>query len=118
MTWISLKGMKFKAPVGVYEEEKLNKNDIEIDVSVKVNTRKANSSDDLNETVDYQSLFDISKKVVLQVSNLLESISERIISQILEEHPPVKRVKIKVRKLNPPIEGECSFSEVSMKGKR
>ena len=118
MTWISLQKMTFRAPVGVYEEEKLNLNDLSVDLFIKVNTDKASKSDSLDHTVDYQSLYDITSSILNEGGNLLESVAEKVCKQVLKVHPSVKSVKIKLHKINPPIDGNVKRACVKMQFKR
>ena len=51
-------------------------------------------------------------------AKLLETVVQRIIDRILEEHKTVEEVTIEVQKLNPPIGGNVGYVSVERKGKR
>jgi dihydroneopterin aldolase len=50
-------------------------------------------------------------------SNLLENVSQRIIDRILNTIPAVKKVKIVVSKINPPIGGDVEMVQIKLKQK-
>ena len=107
--------MRFKAPVGVSEEEKKVKNDITVDLSVKLNTKTASRNDELSHTVDYAELFTLTSEIVLGGSNLLEYISAQIGESVLEKFESITQVRIAVHKLHPPIGGDCKRATIKMK---
>ncbi len=118
MAWIVLEDMRFRAPVGVYEEEKINLNDISIDLSVKVDGKQAAEEDSLDLTVDYSELFRLVEGIVMEGANLLENIAGQIGKSVLDKYPGIERVKVSVHKNSPPIGGDCLRTTVKMKFSR
>lgn len=53
-----------------------------------------------------------------QPSRLIETVAERIISQVLEQLPAVMQVELTIAKLNPPIGGACARASISIVRKR
>jgi len=107
MGWISLKGITLNAPVGWYEKEREQGNNFEIDVSVWLETKNAGKSDDLEQTVDYQALYDIVNEIMDRPAKLIEHKGHVIAETIIERYPLVETVKISISKINPPIQGQC-----------
>ncbi len=74
-----------------------------VDVTVRTDFAKAAASDSLQETIDYRKIIDIARRVVGGKSvHLLETLAERIASEILEI-PRARAVRVRVTKLSPPI---------------
>ncbi len=76
-----------------------------MDVELDVDLRPAAASDDLRATVDYGT---VAARVVEVCTkervNLLERLAGRLARMLLAEFP-CDRVRVRVRKLAPPMEG-------------
>lgn len=114
MGLIALEGMRFHAFHGFYEEERIVGNDFVLDVYIEANFSMAASSDDLFQTINYETVHEICKVVMREPVKLLETIADRIIVGIRHQFSAVQTVKVRIRKLNPPVNGkvDCSFIEV------
>src|SRR5215210_8229693 len=70
-----------------------------VDVELRLNLRPAGLSDDLSQTVDYGEVHKQVREIVEGPPvNLTETLAERIAATVLEEHPPVEAVRVKVAK--------------------
>jgi dihydroneopterin aldolase len=68
-------------------------------VELRLNLRPAGLSDDLAQTVDYGEVHRRAKEIVEGPPvNLTETVAERIAATILEDHPSVEAVRVKVAK--------------------
>ncbi len=105
MPVIAIEGMIFRAPIGVYEAEKILGSELEVSVKIALKESKKPATDNLGYTVDYENVYELISKTIAQPVNLLETAVSRIISAILLEYPEVARVKIRVAKLHPPLNG-------------
>lgn len=106
MLTVSLSGVRFKAPVGLYPQEAYIHNEIELSLSV---SREA-TIDEL-PLIDYTVLHTIASEAVSEPAALLETLLQRIVSRITSSYPDTK-VRVAVRKLNPPMQGRVDYSEV------
>jgi dihydroneopterin aldolase len=73
-------------------------------------------SDSLNDTLDYQLIFNIAHEVLLQGGNLIESAAQKITEQIFLLDFPLSKVRVYIQKLNPPLDGvvsDTSFEIIS-----
>ena len=113
---ITLKGLTFHAHHGVFDEERKNGNTFIVDISIKSNTKEAEQSDNLSETIDYGKVYLLVKKEMKVPSHLLENVAYRINNSVKNL---IKKGKIKttIYKKNPPIEGDCEYSSVTLKTK-
>jgi dihydroneopterin aldolase len=110
---IYLKNIRLYAFHGCMDEEEKIGSDYIVNVVVKTNLDKSSKSDQLKDTVDYVALHAIVKEEMQQRAKLLEHVADRILNRIIEEHPSVKKAKVKVSKRNPPIGG--NVEEVAVK---
>lgn len=115
---IELKNIRVYAYHGCLVEESQIGSDYRVDLEVKANLSKSAKSDELSDTVDYVHLNAIVIREMAIRSKLLEHVAERIIHSVLSEIKMVKKVKVSVAKINPPIGGDVAEVKVIMKGKR
>lgn len=116
---IRLHSIKLFAHHGVYEAEIKNGNHFEIDVEVEVPDSFGSTSDELADALDYTKLYD----TVTGVSenrryNLLEAFCCDICMKILETFSAIGYAAVKVRKLNPPMNGKIESVEVEYQKRR
>jgi dihydroneopterin aldolase len=113
MGLIVLEGMKFRAYHGVYEHEKQHGNDFVVDLYVKLDYERAALSDTLQNTISYEDFYNVIAEIMCQRFNLLEHINYRIIDTIEHKFKVVEWVRVRVKKMNPPIGGEvsCVYAE-------
>jgi dihydroneopterin aldolase len=105
MPVIAIEGMVFHAPVGVYPSEKLLGNDLEVSVKIALQESVTAHEDDLAYTVDYEAIYALVRKIIAEPVNLLETAVSRIITAIFLEYPAVSKIKVRVAKLRPPLNG-------------
>ncbi|RAV99417.1 dihydroneopterin aldolase [Pseudochryseolinea flava] len=115
---IALEGLEFHAYHGVYPHERESGNFFEIDIAVETDFTQGAAHDDLRGTVNYETLFKIVKDEMEKPSKLLETVAEKIVSDVLEMLPPVAIVELKISKLNPPIGGKCKKATILLTRRR
>ena len=79
MDKIFIRELALRCIIGIYPEERREKQDIVINVEMHTDLRKAGRSDDLNDTVDYKAI----KKTILKLVEesgfqLIEALAESI----------------------------------------
>ena len=109
MSVISIEGMEFFAYHGCFKEEQVIGTKFRIDLFLEVDTSTAEHSDQLKDTVNYQSVFQLVKKEMESPSKLLEHVGRRILDRVNLEFKEVTNARIKIRKLNPPLGGKLDF---------
>ena len=103
MGLIALEGMEFFAYHGFYEEEQLMGGDYIVDVYIETDFKEASYLDQLDVTVNYETIYRIVKIEMQKKSKLLETIAQRIIDKTVEICTTVRAMKVRVTKLNPPL---------------
>ena len=115
---IKVENIKVYAYHGCLEEEAKIGSDYRVDVEVKANLKASSRSDKLVDTVDYVHLNLIVKQEMAIRSELLEHVAKRIIDRILKEIVRVKKAKVAVSKINPPIGGDVEQVTIVLSKKR
>lgn len=104
--------MTFYAYHGMLPEDKQRGQQFEVDVEVQFDISKAGQSDNLEDTVDVNQIYNIVEEVILEGEfNLLEAIAEHI-AQALLDKLPITNATVRVRMPRPPIRGICGELEV------
>jgi len=116
MSVISIEGMEFFAYHGHFKEEQVIGTKFRCDVFLEVDTTKAEQTDNLHDTVNYQKVFRVVKDEMGIKSHLLENVGRRVVDRIKNEFPEVKKVRFKIRKLNPPLGGKMDFVSLQFDG--
>src|SRR5688572_20505789 len=115
---VALEGLEFHAYHGVYPHERNSGNWFEVDVAVETDFSQGAANDELAGTVNYETLFQIVKTEMEEPSKLLETVAEKIITQVLAQIPEALQVELKISKINPPIGGKCRKATISLMKKR
>jgi len=99
---IELKGLRFFAEHGMYEEELKVGNEFEVDIAIGTKAPKKKISS-IDQTINYVDVFRIVKEEFKQRKQLLETCAMQISNRLQERFPNVEKLTISIRKLNPPI---------------
>lgn len=103
---IVLEKMHFYAYHGFFEQERIIGNDFFVTVSLDMDEVAAQTTDDLNDTLNYQLVYDAVSEEMQHTSKLLESVAQRIACRLRQIHPAVKHVQVQLSKKNPPLGGQ------------
>lgn len=115
MGLIQIEGMEFYAYHGHFEEERIVGNDFIIDLTIETNLGPAAETDNIEDAVNYQEIYNIVKEEMKVKSALLENIADRIINAIyIEFADQIEFVKVKVSKMNPPLNGKIRNVSIIM----
>jgi dihydroneopterin aldolase len=114
MSTISIEGMEFFAYHGCFKEEQVIGTKFSIDLFMEVDTAAAEQSDQLDDTVNYQAVYQVVKQEMDSKSNLLEHVGRRVLEGIRTAFPQVESARIKIKKLNPPLGGKMEFVSLEL----
>lgn len=104
---IILKGMRFFAYHGVMPQESVVGHEYVVDMELDADCSRAMQTDNLNDTISYADVYDIVKTEMALPSKLLEHLTARVANAVFEKCASVKKVKIRLVKLNPPMGADC-----------
>ena len=111
---IIIKGLHCSVRLGVKKEEQEVKRNCELDFWVYFDLTAAGRSDDLDLTVNYSKIIDIVQELSQTVQyKLLESFAFRLFEEIFR-NTTARRVHIRVKKMNPPIEARFQYVGVDL----
>ncbi len=106
--------MEFFAHHGCFEEEQITGTYFSVDVNIEARLDKAATSDDLNDTLNYQRVYDLVKAEMQIPSKLLEHVAGRILQSLHKESEMVDSATVTIRKLNPPLGGKVACAAVTI----
>lgn len=96
---LRIDGLGFTCVIGVTERERRIRQDIVVNLELKIDFSKVSVSDSIKDTVDYR---EISERVIAagEASNfqLVETLAAYLCRTILEEFPKVQAVRVEVEK--------------------
>ena len=118
MGTIRVNNIKLYAFHGCLDEEAKIGSEYKVDVEVKADLKKSSKTDALIDTVDYVHLNLIVKEEMAIRSELLEEVAQRILDRIFKEISMVKKAKVSVAKINPPIGGNVEEVVIILTKKR
>ena len=116
MATIAIEGMQFYAYHGYYPEEQIIGTDYIVDVYLETDVGKAAVSDDLSNTLNYETVYLVCESVMKEKGKLLENVATRISLGIKHQYSFIKEMKVRVRKMNPPLGGKVASTYVEVDG--
>ncbi|HCT63022.1 MAG TPA: dihydroneopterin aldolase [Erysipelotrichaceae bacterium] len=115
MDKIIMKNMVFYGYHGVLEEEKKLGQKFFIDAILFLPLKKAGETDNLNFSVNYGAVYEMIKGIVInQRFNLLEGLAEFICQEVFSSFPAIKKIVLKVKKPEAPVEGIFDYFGVEI----
>ncbi len=114
MGLIQIENMEFYSFHGHFKEEQIVGNKFILDLTIETDMKSPAESDNLRDAVDYQMVYQIVKLQMEKKSHLLENIAGRIIDAIYSEMRGIKKITVKVSKMNPPMGGKIGSVSVVM----
>ena len=103
---ILLEGMEFFAYHGHYQEEQIIGTKFIVDLELEFDTSEAEHSDHLDDTINYQEVYQVVKNEMEINAHLLESVAGRIREKVRQLFPQVMTLQVKISKINPPLGGK------------
>ncbi|MBI5020234.1 MAG: dihydroneopterin aldolase [Ignavibacteriales bacterium] len=112
---IRIKNASFYAYHGVASDEQNLGGKFEVDVEIHADLSASFDTDELKETVNYESVYSFIKNAVTRRKHyLLESLASEIARGLLKEFQVIDLVRVTVRKPHPPVKGVIDYVEVEV----
>lgn len=108
MLTVSLHGIRLNAPHGLYPQEHVLGNEFDVDVDVWVPDETAPWP-----FVDYTIIHSVVNEVFHKEGQLLETFVLNIHTALKVLFPIAEKIKVVVRKMNPPMTGVVKYSQVA-----
>lgn len=112
MAIISLEGMQFHAYHGVYDAEKTLGTEYVVDLVVNFNSEKAAKDDDVEKTMNYETIYQIVRMEMEQPRKLVETVVAGIVKRMKFQFAEMQALRVRVSKLNPPLGGRVKAAWV------
>ena len=117
-SYIFLRNVRFHAFHGVLPQERQVGGDFLVNLRVDYPVEKAMESDEVGDTLNYATLFDLVKREIQIPSQLLEHVAGRIAKAIMADFPAVTSIDLELTKLNPPMGADSDGAGIFLKVKR
>ncbi|HRY31855.1 MAG TPA: dihydroneopterin aldolase [Bacteroidales bacterium] len=114
MATISLENMEFFAYHGHFPEEQIIGTRFLVSFTFEADTSEAEINDDLQLTINYQSVYQLIKKEMEAHSKLIEHVALRILTTVCEAFPAITWARVKVAKMNPPLGGRTGSVSITL----
>lgn len=111
---INVTGIKLYAYHGCLEEEAIIGGQYVVDVKIETDFLRAQVEDDLTQTVDYVTVYNIVKVQMAIRSKLIEHAAALIAGGLIKQIPAIQHVEVKVTKINPPMNGDVKEVSVTV----
>ncbi len=113
---ISLEGMEFKSPLGYFDEERLVGSDVVIDVFLAPKSSPANLADQLELTINYETVYLLCAFEVKKENKLIEQLAYNILKRLAEQFGGelLNYMKVRVKKLRPSVGGRVQHAAVEL----
>ena len=115
---IYLAEMHFYAYHGVMEQERLVGGEYRVSLIVDADLTEAVRTDNVADTINYATLYELVKSEMAIPSKLLEHVAGRIGQRAMETFGKITTLTIRVTKVNPPMGADCKGASVEIKVKR
>ncbi len=111
---ITIDRLRIYAYHGVNAQERTVGNWFEVSASLRYPAAEAVATDNLGATLDYAEALDVIVGQMKKPSKLLEHAAGRIRDALMQRWPEIKRGKISVAKLNPPVNHQVASLGVEL----
>ena len=111
---IALEGLQFYAFHGFYEAEQLIGGYYTVDVYLEVDFNAAAQKDELDGTINYETVYRVIKLEMQKKTKLIEALGQRIINRLKGLFENLKAVRLRIYKKNPPIGAKVEHSYVEL----
>ena len=113
-SYVFLRNVRFYAFHGVLPQERSVGGDYLLNLRVGYRVENAMESDEVGDTLNYATLFDLVKQEMDIPSQLLEHVSGRIAKAIVTVFPEVTSIDLELTKQNPPMGADCDGAGVEI----
>ena len=112
--YIILSDLRFHAFHGVLPQERLVGGNFVVDLRVGYPLAQVMTSDQVDDTLNYASLYALVEREMQQPSSLLEHVAGRIAQAIAKTFPQALSIDLTLTKQNPPMGADCKGAGVEM----
>ncbi len=108
MLTVSLHNIRLRAPIGVYEEERILGNEFEVDVDLWLRVEERQ----LWPFADYGGINEEVRKAFTAEAPLLEEVVQALHRALRARFSAAEKIAVAVRKMHPPLSGVVGYAQV------
>jgi dihydroneopterin aldolase len=112
MVEINLNDAEFFAYHGFYPEEQLLGSRFLVDMSVGFTPKGDLSADEIDNTVNYEQLYNIAHDEMKHTRKLIETVGQSMVDGIKNKFPFATSIRVCIKKMDPPLKGKVGHSNV------
>lgn len=113
MEKIIIKGLKLFAYHGVNPEEKVDGQNFVLDITTELDAQKAESSDNVDNTVSYAKIIKTVRAVFTEKSyDLIETAANVVATEIMKAYPALQKVTVLLMKPEAPVKADFEYVAV------
>ncbi len=115
---IRMSKLSFYAYHGNSKAEQETGRRYEVDCEFAIDMNNVSRTDSLDDTIDYSMVYGTIEEIITNNKfNLIETLADRIGDAVINI-TGIENVKLKVRKMTPPISGNIDFIEIETERSR
>lgn len=115
---IDLERMVFYAYHGCFKEEQVVGNKFQVDITIRTDISVAMQSDSIKDALNYVNVYNAVKEEISVTSHLLENVTHRVVSRLMNDFTTILYVRAKVSKMNPPMGGQMNCVSITLERDR
>ncbi len=112
MNIIQVKGIRCYSYHGCLSDETLIGGYFEVDVDLWCNFKPSALTDDLSKTISYVDVNQFVEEEMAIPSKLIETVAYRILERCKNAFDIVEKIRVEIRKINPPLDGDVAYAAV------
>lgn len=110
---IALQGIRFFAFHGFYPEERTLGCEFIVDLETELEVY-GSGNDELKHTINYERLFQIAQSEMENPRKLIETVAHAMLETIRREFLTVQKIRVAIRKMHPPLNGQVGNSLIEL----
>ena len=112
MATIALENIHLYGKHGCYDAEAMLGGHYELDIFIRTDIEKAVHTDELEDTIDYEAVYNFCMEIFGTRHNLLETLAYKMAQGLMDKYDSAIGVRVKLSKLHPPLPGQVEKSTV------
>ena len=119
MDKIYINGIKTYGYHGAIQEERVLGQYFITDIVLYIDLTAASETDDLNETVHYNEVYNLAEEIIKgEPVSLIERLAGKINAELFDRYDKIVEIETTITKPNPPIDGNYESVAITLHGKR
>lgn len=112
MNIIQVHGIRTYSFHGCLSEETKIGGYFEVDVDLWIDFKEAAENDDLTKTINYCVVNEVVEEEMAIRADLIETVAYKILNRLKFSHSQIEKLRVQIRKINPPLDGDVKFVSV------